>query len=799
MRKFIVFIGLMMLCYVSESQVVRVVDSESEQPVPGVIFQDSKSTIILQSNYAGTIDIVPFEICDSIYISAIGFKSMVISFTELSSIKTLIIYYESFDIEDVVVSASRWQQNRREIPVRVKTISQKHVRLQNPQTAADLLALSDEVFIQKSQQGGGSPMIRGFSTNRLLYVVDGVRMNTAIFRSGNLQNVISLDAFAIERSEVLFGPGSVMYGSDAIGGVMNFETLSPEFSVNEKVRLSGAADSRFSSANNEKSQHFHLKIGGRKWASVTSLSSNDYGHLRMGANGPDDYLVPYYVQRADSSDMIFTNSDPLLQIPSGFTQKNIMQKIGFKPSENFEIQYGFHYSETSDYARFDRHIRYKNGLPRYCEWSYGPQKWLMNNLSVSHSNTLIYDNLSIRLAHQFFEESRISRDLNKSKRETRIEDVQAYSANVDFVKQIFDSNTLFYGIEAVQNDVTSVGIDENILTSEISDGASRYPQSDWLSYGAYLTDKHNFGESFTLLGGVRFSYNEMNAVFDTTFYKFPFTTANPQSQQVTGSFGFVWHPNKKTAFAINAASGYRAPNVDDLGKVFDSAPGTVTVPNPDLKPETAYNFEISGTQVFGKFAKIELAGYYTYLADAMVRRDFTLNGLDSMIYDGEMSRIQAIQNVAFATVYGIQAGLELKLPYGFSFNGHYNYQIGEDELDDGAVSPSRHAAPAFGTARLSYAYRTVNLQVYGVYNAEKSFEELPQEEIDKDYLYAKDADGNPYVPMWYTLNFKASAQINEHFTVFAGLENMLDKRYRPYSSGISAPGRNFVISLHAKI
>ena len=113
------------------------------------------------------------------------------------------------------------------------------VQFQNPQTTADLLSNSGEVFIQKSQQGGGSPMIRGFATNRVLIAVDEVRMNNAIFRSGNLQNVISIDPFAVENTEVLFGPGSVIYGSDAIGGVMSFTTLAPKFSDSSKVLISG--------------------------------------------------------------------------------------------------------------------------------------------------------------------------------------------------------------------------------------------------------------------------------------------------------------------------------------------------------------------------------------------------------------------------------------------------------------------------------------------------------------------------------------------------------------------------------
>ena len=125
-------------------------------------------------------------------------------------------------LQEIVISGNRWCQEIDVIPTKITRLNLEQTNAYNPQTAADMLGLSGEVFIQKSQYGGGSPMIRGFSTNRLLYSVDGVRMNSAIFRSGNLQNVISLDPFAIRETEILFGPGAVSYGSDAIGGVMLF-------------------------------------------------------------------------------------------------------------------------------------------------------------------------------------------------------------------------------------------------------------------------------------------------------------------------------------------------------------------------------------------------------------------------------------------------------------------------------------------------------------------------------------------------------------------------------------------------
>jgi hemoglobin/transferrin/lactoferrin receptor protein len=108
-------------------------------------------------------------------------------------------------------------------------------------------------------------------------------------------------------------------------------------------------------------------------------------------------------------------------------------------------------------------------------------------------------------------------------------------------------------------------------------------------------------------------------------------------------------------------------------------------------------------KVFGEIVRIDLAGYYTSLQNAMVRRDFTLDGQEYIVYDGVLSRVQAIQNAAVANVYGIQAGIEVKLPRGFGFSSDFNYQEGEEELDDGTTSPSRHAAPWFGVSRLTYA------------------------------------------------------------------------------------------------
>lgn len=803
MKRLLFTIITLCVLSIASAQVISIQDAESKLPLENATLSSDALKVFLSTNAKGQCEISALNGAEKIEIRYFGYKTLTKSYAELTQANYLISLSPSrIALDQIVISATRWNQNQRDIPSRVLTISSREVALQNPQTAADLLGASGEVFVQKSQQGGGSPMIRGFSTNRLLYAVDGVRMNTAIFRSGNLQNVISLDPFATERTEVFFGPGSIIYGSDAIGGVMSFQTLNPKLATDENTLITGNATSRFSSANKEKTAHFDVNVGWKKWALVTSITSFDFGDLKMGRFGPDEYLRPFYVQRQGTTDVVVTNDDPLVQRPTGYTQINLMQKIRFKASERLDVQYAFHYSATSDYSRYDRHIRLRNGLPRSGEFYYGPQVWAMNHLNITHTaQSGWYDQMTIRLAHQFFEESRVDRDINRTERRIRTEKVNAASFNVDFTKGLGAQSQLYYGLEGVMDDVKSIGTNVDVSNNKASTGPSRYPQSTWSSYAAYLNYQWKVSEKFVLQTGLRYNSFALDADFSNNlaFYPFPFSTAKMNNAALTGSLGFVYNPDEELSIHANAATGFRSPNVDDVGKVFDSTPGSVVIPNPDLKAEYAYNYELGIAKIFGDVLKIDVTGYYTNLDNAMVRRNSTLNGQSQIDYNGTLSQVQSIQNAAMATVIGLQAGLEIKIAKGLTFMSQFNLQDGEEELDNGETSPSRHAAPWFGISRLSLLTNGLNLQFYAQYSGEVSYENLSEEGRATDYLYAIDANGGkPYSPSWYTLNVKALYPINEHFTLSAGLENLTDQRYRPYSSGIVAPGRNMILALSVK-
>ena len=578
---------------------------------------------------------------------------------------------------------------------------------------------------------------------------------------------------------------------------MNFQLLTPQSSPDSLPLSYGNSSIRYSTVNQEKTVHSDFNIGGKKWASVTSISYTNFSDLRMGENGKHDYTKPFVVQRMDNEDSVLTQTDPYLQNPSGYSQINVLQKVLFKPNKHFNVTYRFNYSNTSNYSRYDRLIQTSKGLPKYAQFDYGPQKWLVNNVKLTSTpkDAKLYTQMNTYVAHQYFEESRISRKLNSTEQQTRTEKVNAYSINSDFYKVVNHKNTINYGVESVINFIESNGIDKNIQLNTSTTGAARYPQSTWSSNALYLTNKYQLSPKSLIKTGVRYNHFLLKADFDTTFYPFSFTSVTSSNHGLSGNVGWLYSMNKKTSLSLSASNGFRSPNVDDLGKVFDSEPGNVVVPNTQLMSENAYSTELGVSKQIGKSITIDAATYYTYLKNALVRRDFTFNGNDSILYDGSKSKVQAIQNAAFAYVYGFQGSATIKLPFHFKISSQITYQKGEEELDDGSLSALRHAAPVYGTTHLRYEHDKLKADFYVVYSGAKMANEMPQSEIEKDYLYAKNSNNEPYSPSWTTFNIKAQYHFHKYFKLSAGVENITDLQYLPYSSGLVAGGRNYVITI----
>ncbi len=797
------------ICFL-KSQTVTVVDKITREPLVGVTII-SKINKNYTTNYKGKASLESLAADDSLIFILSTYKPLKITIDQLAINKYVAELEEiNISLSEIIVSANKIKEEKIETPNRIQKLNMKEVAFQNPQTAADLVGTGGYAFIQKSQLGGGSPMIRGMATNRVLLVVDGVRMNNAIFRAGNLQQIISLDANALEGAEILFGPGAVMYGSDAIGGVMNFTTLEPKFTDSlTQFLVNGNALMRTSTANSENTRHLNFSVGLKKWAFVTSYTKSDYGDLRSGSVGGDHYFYrTNYVQTIDNKDYMVSNKDSTLQIGSNYNQQNFMQKIKFKLNNFVELDYGFHYSETSPYNRYDRLYvmqtqgPYKNKL-RWAEWYYGPQIWKMNKLGINIvKSNLFFDKLKITNALQNFEESRFDREFMVREIRSQRETVRALSSNIDFDKKINDKLNLIYGLEFVHNKIGSFATLNSVINNSFDSTVTRYPNgSTFFMQGYYASFKYKFSKQLIVNAGTRLSGYKIKATFDTIIFPFPIKSTIMKNKTLNGCIGLVYTPIVSWQTYLNFATGFRAPNIDDMGKVFESTPGYLVVPNTNLKPERSYNAEIGMVKTFNNYFKIDLSAYYTKIVDAMERKDFIFNGQSTIRYQGNKSNIQAVQNVANAFVYGIQTGLDFNWK-GIGLKIIYSWQHGKEQTTDSLVYyPLRHAAPAFGSSHLSYQHKKIKLDFYCVYNDKMNFEDLAlTERVNTSYAkdYSVDPKGQNYSAAWYTLNFKTAFFLNQYVVVMFGVENIADILYRPYSSGINAPGRNFIISLKAK-
>ncbi|MEL6988167.1 MAG: TonB-dependent receptor plug domain-containing protein, partial [Bacteroidota bacterium] len=278
---------LLALCYVSfgfgQKNISVQIISESNEPLIGVVAIKENSTFTAVTNTEGELKLEYSNLSDVFIFRYLSYTETIKTAEALLN-EPIIVLEEENQILDEVVVIGRLDQRQEDLPYIIETVTAENIALTNPQTSADAVAQHGNVFVQKSQMGGGSPVLRGFEANKVLLVVDGIRLNNAIYRNGHLQNAITVDQAMLERTELIFGPNSLLYGSDALGGVIHFRTRMPKLAPGKKLNTSANFYTRYASANNEKSGHLDFNLGFKKWAFLTSFTYADFDDLRVGLN-----------------------------------------------------------------------------------------------------------------------------------------------------------------------------------------------------------------------------------------------------------------------------------------------------------------------------------------------------------------------------------------------------------------------------------------------------------------------------------------------------------------------------------
>jgi hemoglobin/transferrin/lactoferrin receptor protein len=714
----------------------------------------------------------------------------------------------TLNLDEVVVSANKFEEKKKNIAQKIDVITAKKIVATNAQNTGDLLINTGNVFVQKSQQGGSSPVLRGFEASRVLLVVDGVRMNNAIYRSGHLQNVITVDQNMLERVEVMFGPASTQFGSDALGGVIHLRTKAPKLSDNNHLFVTGSAFTRYSSANNEKTGHFDISIGGKKLAWLQAYTYSDFGDMKMGDHYTDKY--PSFGRR-DSMivyeggvDKVIANSDNRLQKFSGYKQWDITQKLLFKQNEKITHQLNFQLSNSSDVPRYDRLQDKKNFVGaigttlRFAEWYYGPQKRILGAYELGVKQLGFIDEFRVNINYQDIEESRQQREYRRYDRfDSRVEKLHVWGFNIDARKK-WSKDELSFGIDGQLNDLSSTATRTNLTSGAVSKLDTRYPDGDnnMNLFGIYLQHVSKFkSPKWILNDGIRLQTVSLKStIADNSFFNLPYTGIDQNNFSLTGNVGVVFSPSNKSRFTTNISSAFRAPNIDDLAKIFESSTAAkqVVFPNPDIKPEKTYNIDISFSRVIANKIRFEATVFYTMFRNALVKAPFQLNGQDSVVYNGVKSEILANQNRNKAFLYGFNFNIAADFCKQFSFYTTVNYNYGRYKKFTGEEVPLDHIPPVFGKTSITYKYKIFNTELFALYNGWKKLKDYnPDGEDNQQYATA---DG---MPAWFTLNWKGNLTITKNFMLQAGVENIFDRNYRYFASGFSAPGRNIFVVLRA--
>jgi hemoglobin/transferrin/lactoferrin receptor protein len=733
-------------------------------------------------------------------------------------------------LDEVVVSSSNFNEKKKNIAQNIDVISANTIALTNAQNTGDLLINTGKIFVQKSQQGGSSPVLRGFEASRILLVIDGVRMNNIIYRSGHLQNSISNDQNSLSRVEVMYGPSSTIYGSDALGGVIHLITKSPVLSGNKNFLTSGTAFARYSSVNNEKTIHADASIGGKQIAWFQSYNFNDFGDMKMG----DKYSSAYpnfgrrstYVDNVNGIDSVRVNSDNRVQKFSGYKQWDIIQKLLFKQNEHISHSLNFQLSNTNNVPRYDRLQDEKNfggsigTTLRYAEWFYGPQKRVLGAYELNVVNMGFFNEIKANINYQDIEESRQTREYRRYDRfDSRVEKVKVFGATLSGRKLIGANNEIAIGIDFQSNDLKSTASRKKINTGVETKLDTRFPdgKNTMNNFGIYAQHLYKFkNKKLVLNDGLRLQYTSLKSkVEDNSFFKLPDTAVTQNNIALTGNIGIVYAPQKNTTIRVAISSGFRAPNIDDLSKIFESSTAAkqVVLPNANVKPEYTYNIDLSISQKIADKVTIDFTGFYTLFRNAIIKAPFALNGQDSILYNGVKSQVLANQNVNKANLAGFSIGLQAKLMEGFTFYSTLNYTYGRFKTDNTKKSsvyekqingtytlvdknvtskPLDHIPPVIGKTSLTYEHKKFITELNVLYNGWKRLENFNADGED-NAQYAT-ADG---MPSWATLNWKGNINFTKQVQLQLGIENIFDKNYRYFASGFSAGGRNYLVALRA--
>lgn len=626
------------------------------------------------------------------------------------------------------------------------------------------------VFVQETNMGGGAPILRGVIGERVLIVVDGVRLNDSTTRLGPNQSLNTIDPAIVERVEIVRGPAAVLYGSDAVGGAILIWTKRRLPHDGEKALRYGV-DTLYQSVNDGARGSAWTSWSGERDALFVEGSLEQWNELESADEEQD--FTGYQANGFFGSYVRELDRYRLLRVTA-------------RLHRDFDV------------PRTDRLVKgYGQSQPSNAVFNFSLQEQEAYFAELVDTERRPWaDRMQARVFVKNYTEEREIRATGSNTLRDERDVVLGYGFGVDFHKELGSEHRLTYGIDFDRDEVTSERFDTNIVTQITTENAGAFADnSKFWTLGVFAQDEIRSFEPFDVTIGVRYSRSEFGFT--------PFNSANPHEEgnfdAFAGSIAVARDLGEHWRVTGTLSQAFRAPHMESLANNASIFGGT-ELANPDLDPETALTGELA-VDYHDALWRGGVAVYHTGISDAIGRVLVDVGNPGTL---GDETYLR--ENVGSIAIAGAEARLSrrfaddspwgaegtLTFTRGRQYDDTVNQLTGEKTYND---VPARRIPPLFGSLALTYdALESSTPLGWGRLEMIAADE---QDDLSPDDL--ADPRMNPAgTAGWAVFNLDVGGSLSSYVDGASwsfGLHNILDQQYRIHGSGLDAPGIGAVLTL----
>lgn len=669
---------------------------------------------------------------------------------------------------EIVVTAQRYEQDVFAVPQNVNVVDERKLARDVPRTPAEALRDQPGIYVQKTSHIGGAPIIRGLMGNRVLLMVDGIRLNNVGAFSGPNNFLQTIDIEATERIEVVRGPGSVQYGSDALGGVVNVITRAPvEWQAKGAHRVGGLLRTTFSSVDMQRRMRAQAFYGGQRLRIGLGTTLQEVDALRGGGSIG-------------------------LQHPSGWKERNFDVRVDVRPAHRHELTAAFTNLNQHDIQRFDTWLGNNAGV--------GAQRRSLARLGYRVTDAA--PGLSSVFVQAYLHnQAQDQRFLNRP--ETQNSKFLTPGADLQLQSPIRQLVLFTYGLHYHHDAGTTANIREGALTRQ-------FPRTSWHNGAAFLQMKVTPHRALTLIASGRYDLYRMKTTPDASSTPEGLEPAALRIDRSyhagAGSLGVIGHATRWLNLVANVGNGFRAPSVSDSLSLGPFTSG-YRVPSPEIRPEKVLSFDV-GPRIRHKYVGFSAAYFHTQLFDAIQSEPGSFNGSTYIDANGNGMRddkedVFVNRNIGRARLQGVELAAEARLPPQWVLYGSFTHMRARNLSDD---EPLEFQMPTNGFVAARWQSdesQRFYVELGARFVARTPASQIPASRLERDPAYRVDPQdpdspllsGDGSVPGYWTLAASAGARFNEYVSARLNANNLLNVEYRDKDSRINGPGLGVIGSI----